>query len=201
MLQKSQEGLLRILLRTILKNAQDIIRRVFPDENQFAIDAIRSGQPYIPRWTDTLLRHALRRTIDLLPGDLRLCLFIDSLDGYEADTASAMKVPELLASITSSQVKMVVSSRPEPIYCDAFDDHPQLWMEILTHDDITAYVEDHIGKYIHKSQATSDGLVQRLVQEIVLRASRVFLWVVLVVNFLVQSLVNHDQHTKAPQQA
>jgi hypothetical protein len=72
--------------------------------------------------------------------------------------------PELL-----SQVKLVVSSRPEPIYCDTFEDHPQLWMERLTHDDITADEKDRIEKHIHKSQATSDRVedVQRLVQEIV----------------------------------
>lgn len=80
-------------------------------------------------------------------------------------------------------IKICVSSRPHNIFCDAFEESPQLLLERLTYDDIARYVDERFGQ-----QRRLRTLLDRdpevgslLVEDIMQKASGVFLWVKLVV--------------------
>lgn len=80
-------------------------------------------------------------------------------------------------------IKICVSSRPHNIFCDAFEESPQILLERLTYDDIARYVDERFGqKRRLRSLLDRDPEVGSLLVETVMqKASGVFLWVKLVV--------------------
>lgn len=78
----------------------------------------------------------------------------------------------------SRNIKVCLSSRPWPVFRDAFHGLPSLALQDLTYNDIEAYI--------------NSALEENILTEIVQRASNVFLWVVLVVRSLLQGLRNQD---------
>ncbi len=187
-LQKSQSGLLRSVLYDALRKHPELIPIVFPGLCR-AISRGRLGAsgPSLPELKNAL---AALTTQEVLP--LRICFFIDGIDEYDGDHT---ELANLLLSIASSMVKIVLSSRPTPACVEAFSSCPRLQLHDLTKPDIYLYVRQNVmahSRMLELNAKTSDN-ANLLVTEIVRKASGVFLWVVLVVKSLLTGFRDYDE--------
>lgn len=119
----------------------------------------------------------------------KICLFIDGLDEYVGDQLEIVNVFKAVID-HSSVIKAVISSRPEPIFVEAFHRYPSLRMEVLTAEDIKLYIRSQLLPHSRMDSRVygSAQLVDRLVSAISTKASGVFLWVFLVVRRLLEYL-------------
>ena len=196
-LQKSQEGLLRSVLHSILSKYRTLIAKVVPGYyNDVARNMRHTDEsarlPFVEPLYAIELKLAFLRMFKVLPDNLRLCLFIDGVDEYSGEPTD---IAELLRTVVSFKVKIVVSSRPTGSCVAAFEEYPKLRLQDLTRDDITSYIEARIKteKNMQLLRPNQPEDVDRLVQEISSRSSGIFLWVVLVVKSLLQGLIEGDQ--------
>ena len=185
-MQKSQEGLLQTLLFHVLRQVPHLIRIVCPvhwNNDDFEQ----------PEWTrPEILKtsHELRKqTFDTT----RFCFFIDGLDEYEGTHGDII---ELINSFTSGEdIKIVISSRPWDVFEDAYGSNSgqSLRLQDLTRNDIACFVRDNLEEDRNFRQLKlKDRRYEDFVQEIVERASGVFLWVFLVVRSLRRGFSNAD---------
>ncbi|KAI0839652.1 hypothetical protein F5Y06DRAFT_11706 [Hypoxylon sp. FL0890] len=185
-LQKSQSGLLRALLHDILNQAPALIPVVVPElcseVLQFGRPKSEPSLPELRRWFKRLLRAASPTT--------KFCFLIDGVDEYVGDFDELVDV---LFGETSQYVKFIVSSRPTIPCTEAFSRYPSLRLQDLTRCDIKDYANDafkeKLGRLNHLV-GLEDLLV--ITEEICLRSSGVFLWVILVVRSLLQGIGNGD---------
>lgn len=110
-----------------------------------------------------------------------LCLFIDGLDECGPED-SHQKLLDTLDRIRSPNVKIIASSRNEPIFEKRFRHEPQLRVQDLTAEDLCTYTTEMLLYDIE------DEIRWRLVA----RAEGVFLWLVLAVQSINRGLSNGD---------
>ncbi|KAF5535388.1 P-loop containing protein [Fusarium phyllophilum] len=123
--------------------------------------------------------------------DMKICMFIDGLDEYHGNHYEITRFFQQLLAL-SSNLKMVVSSRPEPIFVETFRDCPTLRLEDLSSGDILEYIQSQLYgnrriKLMSEKEPTG---VKNLVKSVTKKASGVFLWVVLVVRTLLEGLAD-----------
>lgn len=99
-----------------------------------------------------------------------------------------------ISSSPKSNVKVCVSSRPWIVFDDAFKGFPGLRLQDLTCLDIEAYVLDELQGHprMRLLKEAEPEHASELVNEVVTKASGVFLWVALVVKSLLNGLRNRD---------
>ena len=95
----------------------------------------------------------------------------------------------------SSNVKICLSSRPWLVFQDAFHGLPGVKLEALTYGDIRKYIADRLGKNprMVKLCSAEPEEAPKLMEEIVIKAQGVFLWVELVAKSLLSGLGNRDR--------
>lgn len=100
-----------------------------------------------------------------------LCLLIDGLDecGPEDDQ---QKLLDTLEGIRLPNVKIIASSRNEPIFEKHFRHEPQLRMQDLTAEDLRTYAQEFLPRRVRS----------HLCEQLVENAEGVFLWLVLAVH-------------------
>ena len=187
-MQKSQVGLLQGLLREILQQRPTLIPKVLPTRWQSI--AVQSNAA--SSWTISELSDAFRR---LAEEDLntKFCFFIDGLDEFDGDHH---KLVELIVDMTrTSRVKILASSRPWLVFQDAFERSPKLMLQDLTYNDIKTFTHDTLYHHprFFRLLSLEPEKAPKLVNEIVAKASGVFLWVFLVVKSLMEGLTNADR--------
>ncbi|KAL8857713.1 MAG: hypothetical protein Q9178_005748 [Gyalolechia marmorata] len=185
-MQKSQEGLLQTLLYHVLRQVPSLIRIVCPVHwNNDGFEQPEWTRPEILKTLHELRKHTFDTT--------RFCFFIDGLDEYEGTHGDII---ELINSFTSGgDIKIVISSRPWDVFEDAYGNNSgqSLRLQDLTRNDIACFVRDDLEKDQHFRQLKlEDRRYEDFVQEIVERASGVFLWVFLVVRSLRRGFSNAD---------
>ena len=191
LLQRSQEGLLRWLLYTILSQQPELVRTCFPDD----FDKLKDGREEIAEITPTL--ELMKDAFNYLSrADIRafkIFLFIDGVDEFEGDHTEILHLFRNLASNPS--FKIILSSRPIPACVEAFKRFPSLCLQHLTHEDIKAYVEGTIGRHERMDLLLSENRCEasKLINIILSKASGVFLWVKLVVKSLLDGFQNYDR--------
>ncbi|KAK0103307.1 hypothetical protein ONS95_005337 [Cadophora gregata] len=196
--QSSQLGLLRAVVYKILSKNEKLVPVLFPTRYQNFPDSLIEDYEFQHiltserhhRWTILELKQAFQR---LLREDFGyLCLFIDGLDEYSGDPIDTIT---WFKSTISRKIKICISSRPWVVFEEAFSYCPQLKLQDLTRGDIETYINDTLCrnkkmKELYISEALE---APRLVQEIIAKASGVFLWVRLVVTSLLRGLMNRDK--------
>lgn len=110
-----------------------------------------------------------------------LCLFIDGLDECGPED-SHQKLLDNLERIRLPNVKIIATSRNEPIFEKRFRHEPQLRMQDLTADDLRTYAFNLLPKEIK----------YHLTGELVKKAEGVFLWLVLAVQSIIRGSSNGD---------
>ena len=188
-LQKSSAGLLRSLLHFVLSHNKQLIPVAF-SERWFECGC----QLRLPDdgWTLTELLKAFKQLLaqDVLPA--KFCFLIDGLDEFNGDHNAIVKLLRKIPK--SSNVKICVSSRPLLIFEEAFGSGPNMMLQDLTHNDIYNYVSNKLEQHprILELKVEDPKEAPALVEEIVSRASGVFLWVKLAVRSLLEGLRNYD---------
>lgn len=190
--QKSQYGLCRALLYQILQVNRPLIQKILPDmwRLMYGSEAKTSPIPSpieMPKVFDLLCKHA-----DAFQSS-KYCFFIDGLDEYSGHYQTAVQFIERLSKLPN--VKILVSSRPEPGFVDAFSGGPMLKLEDLTRMDIKNYVEHKIEDHPHMARllAQDPPAAREIITELVDKASGVFLWVVLACRSVLEGFVAFDR--------
>ena len=188
--QKSQIGLLRSLLYYVLDAQPDLTAHILPDLYRAAV-AGKDECLNEPSYAE--LKRGFHNLIMQRTAKVKICLFIDGLDEYEG---SHSELAEFLASIPrESCVKVLVSSRPIPACVEVFSNCPKIQLQDLTYNDIRIYAVDKIRDHPQFTRLVAEDETQasKLIDEIVAKASGVFLWVIIVVKRLMDGLQNYDR--------
>jgi len=188
-LQMTQLGLFRTLLTQIFEQAPELIPEVSPKR----WEALCFFNEDNKDWTENELRKMLQSTVRCLGFDKKICLFIDGLDEFGGEHTELINLfKDLLKTPT---VKLCVSSRPWVVFEDAFQKEPSLTLQDLTYSDIEQYVSSHLQadtgfSLLHMREPY---YAEQLVENIVTKASGVFLWVRIVVSSLLSGLGHGDR--------
>ena len=195
-MQRSQLGLLRSILFDIFLQCPDCIPIACPTrwENANAQMMHTGGDGDArpsPSWLASELRDALNimaRHPDL---PSKFCFFIDGLDEFEGD---ALNMCHQLAELSKSpHFKLCVSSRPLPVFEDAFERYPKLAIHDFTRTDIEHFAKDRLQSHPKWPKCgAEESKKDALIQTITSRAEGVFLWVFLVTKSLREGLSNDD---------
>jgi hypothetical protein len=168
--QKSQAGLLRSLLHQLLYKHRSLIPTVLPFqwEDEYIV-------PVNPKQELFWDRDILRRAFDILrtQNQIRMCLFIDGLDEYEGEKDGTYD------DIVSFFIWLADSAT----------------LQDRTHGDISRYVNEKLNGHdrMNDLQRMDPQNVEKLIEEIVDKASGVFLWVSLIVKSLLNGFTNRDR--------
>lgn len=185
-MQTTQRGLLMTLLRQILYEIPDLLQLASPARWE---NLCLFGQK--PNWGDFELRELLLLCVrNLKHFNSTVAFFVDGLDEFEGDPQELISMFKEIRSLPDN--KLCMASRPWNEFKDAFDKEPSLRMEYLTHDDIRNFVAAKFDSDPRFAQLRSPEMDQ-LIEDIVTKASGVFLWVSLVVSSLIAGMVNGDR--------
>ena len=186
-LQMSLQGLYRTLLATLLQYERDMSRVAFPTWQV-------SDLEYPP--TSAVLRDALEKVLTHSGLSCKYCIFIDGLDEYgEADYGLRGELAgDILKLARLSAVKLVVSSRPEPVFKLTFAHCQTLELHELTKNDIAAYVDAEIRRRALPQVLTSmeTDQLHSLCDEVIRKAQGVFLWVTIVVASILNGIADYE---------
>jgi len=187
-LQTSKEGLYRTLLHQIFSRCPEAIPQTFPDRwvSLCFLDVAM-------KLSEDELRNALFRLLQILSPETKICLFIDGLDEFEGDPSDLLDVVKRIIDNTS--VKVCCASRPWLVFADTFKTRPSLLMEVLTFDDIKSFIESRFTDEPNFKHLTlrEPSFAVGLIENIVRKASGVFLWVKLVVISLLDGMKHGDR--------
>lgn len=184
-MQKSQLGLLQTLLYIVLQQCPPLVSQICQAQIQKAASSTLV-------WTRAEVLEVLKdlglRTSD----STRFCFFIDGLDEFDGDHTEVLEVME---GLTSDHIKICFSSRPWNVFQNAYGANCGLKLQLqdINRQDILRFVEGTLSKERHfRNLQASDNRYDNLVNEIVEKASGVFLWVFLVVQSLRRGICNSD---------
>ncbi|KAK3319986.1 hypothetical protein B0T19DRAFT_276585 [Cercophora scortea] len=185
MMQKSQTGLLRTMLYQLLRQRPDLCRVVVP--RRYVLYSLAGADlDFPPLWSLEELQRCLSRFAAEVGETDRVALFVDGLDEYDG---RCEELVELLKKLQADHgFKLCVSSRPWNVFSDAFRTSPSLRMEDLTKDDLHIYIKRRLAQSygFEELRRIYPAKIAELVCAIEDKAQGVFLWVVLVVEQLLQ---------------
>lgn len=187
-LQKSFSGFLRALLHQILHSFQAL--------RSLAVQAAEEPDQNPGRyWSEARLKEVLKSVIKQRLVYGRVYVFADGLDEFDGNDAA---IGDFFKDITFYEegqglfLKACVASRPHNAFQDAFGDGPGMQIHQWTEQDIQRYVKDRFYTSARFKKLTLE-MQQDLINNVVVRASGVFLWVKLVLNILMQGLEDGDK--------
>lgn len=173
-LQKSIPGLLQSLLYQLVRAKPEVIKPV--------ISAGLYSSGII--WTETKLLRVLQEALVHFREE-RIVFLIDGLDEFEGDYLKLLQT--LLAFETrdgGSNVKLLLSSRPETVLFNDLCSFPSLRLQDLNARDIAQYVKNRIGDIAEQHED--------LVKDLIDRAEGIFLWAVLVCDSIISGIAAKD---------
>jgi len=180
-------------LLSILQSRPDLISALLPGmwkDAQQSEDAVLEmpSKAEVDSAIDAL--HA-RMTMKSQPR-LKFCIFIDGLDEYSGNFRDGIEFIQTLARI--SNIKVLISSRPIPACVDAFSRSKKLQLQDLTRSDIGEYVQATLGNHEHMKflSDADEASAAGIRQDIVNKASGVFLWVILACRSVLEGLAACD---------
>ncbi|KAI8716361.1 NACHT domain-containing protein [Fusarium sp. LHS14.1] len=157
-----------------------------------ALDLLQSN-PGIKRksFTTDWDQKQLRRILISLahqPGKA-FCLFIDGLDELPPEESLGDLI-DIITELQSPQVKLCLSSRPEPAMKMYLGDYPTLHMHAFIRNDISKYAKGILSRAMSRRNDRFN--VDYLVHQISPEADGVFLWAVLVARSLERGIEKGD---------
>jgi hypothetical protein len=180
-LQKTHTGLLRALLHDILEQYPELIPAVFP---KLFRARIRLDEAYTPQYIE--LKEAFTLMIKK-SNFLKIAIFIDGIDEFDGDHQD---MAMFLRSLSSADLKLVVSSRPLNACLGALEGCPSLRLQDLTRPDMKRYVDEKLS--FHPLMVQSPEQASVLTTELMDKADGVFLWVVITVRLLIKGVEDGD---------
>ena len=190
-LQMTQTGLLRSLIHQILVWAPELVPLISPKRWKVLCLFNENSSD---RWSDLELEQMMRSVMIHLPDEMKLCIFIDGLDEFNGDHDVLIRLLKDILAINHN-VKLCVSTRPWDVFADAFHHSASLRLQDLTYEDMKSYTtsELHADPRFALLQERESEYAQNLVENIVTKASGVFLWVRLVMSSLLAGIGHGDR--------
>jgi hypothetical protein len=180
-LQKTHTGLLRALLYGILEQYPELIPAVFPKLYRARARLVGECAPqYIE------LKEAFALMVEK-SNFLKIAIFIDGIDEFDGDHQD---MAMFLRSLSSTDLKLVVSSRPLNACLSALEGCPSLRLQDLTRPDMKRYVDEKLS--FHPVMIQSPEQASLLTTELMDKADGVFLWVVITVRLLIKGFEDGD---------
>ncbi|MCJ1478869.1 hypothetical protein MMC13_007553 [Lambiella insularis] len=182
-LEKSKIGLLKAVLYQVMASCPSVVSRVPPRpwKELERHHKITGGQKI--DCAEITQGEIIKANKDLLASPIagaRFCLFIDGLDEYDGNDRD---IAEVLISMIA------------PAFESAFRNCSSLRLQDLTRGDITMYVYDQLklaDYYLDTMNVIDAAKFHSLMEEIVSRASGVFIWVKFAVASLLDGLECYD---------
>jgi ankyrin repeat protein len=181
-LEKSPLGLFRSVLHQILQRDHQLLTEMLQDFEEKERTRGKSGGQW--EWHLTELQYFLKLAF-AKPNKHRTMIFVDALD--ECDERSIRDLVHYFRSVTDfayaagSDLNICLSSRHYPAI--TVRRCPEITVEYGNRADIVRYV----NAKLHDSSQV-DSTISSLAAEIVWKASGIFLWVVLVVEMLIEMI-------------
>ncbi|KAK3689216.1 hypothetical protein B0T22DRAFT_367154, partial [Podospora appendiculata] len=183
-LQKSTKGILCSLLHQLLscdEEGLDSTLQKFPASHAKDDDT---------DWSEAELEAALVHAISTVSH--ATCVFIDGLDEI-IPSDGPFKIIELVSRLQDAHnIKLCISSRPEPAFETQFSQLPKLRLQDLTKPEIRCYVTATMKSYSASTQKELCPGCERFIDVLCWKADGVFLWVRLVLNSMRKGLTNGD---------
>jgi hypothetical protein len=217
-LQRSQEGLLRWLLYTVLSQERGLIEKCFPetieklrDSHQVDVGDDIGDDDQNNAWSNYAadfdvrqmdaketpflerVKQAYRRLSEESLSSFRIFLFIDGVDEFTGDHT---EISQFFRDLSCSpNFKIILSSRPIRACVETFHCCPNLRLQDLTRKDMQTYLDGTIGTHPRMRLLLSEDHKEasELIDTILSKASGVFLWVKLVVKSLLDGFQNYDR--------
>jgi NACHT domain len=193
-IQMTLEGLLRTLIHQALEDLPDLAPLIFPKRlGTFVV--FGSQIVWEEPWTLTELLSAFKLFVYETTKSKRIFLLIDGLDEFNGNYSQQVKLVEFIRSLLSSDIKICVSSRPWNVFEDAFNTSPSLRLEDLTYKDIQHHCSSALSNNLgftalqHGDPKTASDLIGN----VSMKASGVFLWVILVIQSLLEGLTDGER--------
>jgi hypothetical protein len=180
-LQKTHTGLLRALLYGILEQYPELIPAVFP---KLYRARARLDEECAPQYIE--LKEAFALMVEK-SNFLKIAILIDGIDEFDGDHQD---MAMFLRSLSSTDLKLVVSSRPLNACLGALEGCPSLRLQDLTRPDMKIYVEEKLS--CHPLMIRSPEQASLLTTELMDKADGVFLWVVITVRLLIKGVEDGD---------
>ena len=173
-LQRSVPGMLRSLLYQVLMTDIRVIGKLLAEKS------IRRH----PTWEQTELLRALETALRLRSKE-HMCFFIDGLDEHDGDYMSLLDL--ILNTHVTSNVKICLSSRPEPAFRLRLSVCSSISMQDLKQTDIKMSVQQTLKPL--------NTISNTFVEEVTRRAEGIILWAALVCGSLLRGFATHDDET------
>lgn len=186
-LQHTREGASWAILHHILEEIPDAIPKLVPALwHESYHGGTFEAHEGLPRPSIQEVNDAFEKMAEEGVLDRRFCFIIDALDEYGADAKRAVAFVRKLSK--SPKIKLIVSSRLEPVFRDAFADVPKLHLDQLTDQDVLQYVQDKADshRYMRRLREVDETLALVLVEMLAQNAEGVFLRAVLGTKLLLQ---------------
>ncbi|KAL6361276.1 hypothetical protein LRP88_04743 [Fusarium phalaenopsidis] len=186
-LQKCRDGMARAILYHILDEIPSAIPVLVPTLWHYAYDGcLFESHELLPLPSVAEVRIAFEKMTEEGVLDRRFCFIVDALDEYAGDAARAVAFVQKLSK--SPKIKLVVSSRPNPVFVESFADAPKLHLDQLTDGDVLQYVQDKTDshRYMRTLREVDETMALILVETLAERAYGIFLWTVLATKVFLQ---------------
>ncbi|KAK4450306.1 hypothetical protein QBC34DRAFT_461750 [Podospora aff. communis PSN243] len=138
-LQRSQEGLLRSLLCTILTECPSLIPTIVQD--RWGHSPLKHGHP----WTRKELLDSLGRFSRMSISDTKFCFFIDALDEYNGNHDELAGI--IAALCKNNNIKICLSSREWPVFDYYFGENRNEESLAVRKIRLQHYTRKDIGRY------------------------------------------------------
>ncbi|KAF2470468.1 uncharacterized protein BDR25DRAFT_35094 [Lindgomyces ingoldianus] len=188
-MQMSQEGMVRTLIYEALHQEPKLWATLFPHKME---EFVAFGDPWQEPITWEEMMRALRRLVEGAGKDYKVFFFIDGLDEFDGDSKNLI---DMVTGFLSPSVKTCVSSRPWNVFEDSFQQRPSLRLEELTHADIKHFVNSQFlqNRGFAQRRMLDSNYATKLIENITLKASGVFLWVSLVTDSLLEGFSDGER--------
>lgn len=191
-MEKAQRGLLRALIYQVLEQCPRLWSNVLPASE---IGLLRGlGRVDLDNfWTKSRLLMSLLKLVQEAPDNMCFCFFIDGLDELKNNNEDRYEslVESIKAIVQPPMLKICVSSRPLPIFEDAFGHCLSLRVQDLTQHDTKTLAKDRLRDNPRFCSMDAEALGS-LVFTISKNSCGVFLWVTLVIRSLLEGAQNWD---------
>lgn len=189
--QKSQDGLLRSLLYQILDQYRDPIEQILPAMWKEATFTENTDHELaMPSLSE--MQTALLQLVGKALADKKFWILIDGLDEFEGKHVTIATFISRLEQLPN--VKIIVSSRPLPVFVSRFEHAPKMYLQDLTNRDIVTYIYDTIKHHPLMAQIAhlEQGIATKISRILIGKASGVFLWVVLACRSILEGLEDYE---------
>ncbi|KAF4901597.1 hypothetical protein CGCVW01_v013304 [Colletotrichum viniferum] len=189
-MQKSLDGMRRVLLFSVLEEVPTLIQSVFPKHYQ----SIMEERPLQVRSSDVdvALKLLLDQTNFLT--SYKLAFFIDGLDELDGDHDHLMKILLEWARNYGESVKLCVSSREWEVFTQHLACYPKIRLQDITTRNISSCIKQELlenEEFLGYSEKSPK--ILELVRHITEKAEGSFLWVKIVLRRLKWSILSGDQ--------